>query len=105
MLLVLPQPKQIIQANPQPTKIVHPYIPKPKPQQVIQMKVEFWDENLEKIYQKFFLKNSSGDFWHFVLDAPKNINQFYKLILHDSKLVKLLHNIDPKNDAHITHST
>ena len=53
----------------------------------------------------FSKKNPSGDFWHFVPDAPKKTNQFYELILHDSKSMKLSHNIDPENDANITHST
>ena len=38
-------------------------------------------------------------------NTPKKTNQFYKLILHDSKLVKLTHNIDIKEDANITHLT
>ena len=38
-------------------------------------------------------------------DALNKTNQFYELILHDSKSVELKHNIDPKDDTNITHST
>ena len=56
------KPKQIVLANQKLTKIVHPYIQKPKAQFVIQMEVEFWDENPEKVFQKNFPKNISREY-------------------------------------------
>ena len=69
------------------------------------MEVKFWDENLEKVFQKVFPKNTCREYWHFVPDAPNKTNWFYELILCDSKLVDLKDNINPNDDTNITHST
>ena len=69
------------------------------------MEVEFQDEDLEKVFQKIFPKNGSREHWNFVLDDLKEANQFYELLLNDSKSIVLKHNIDPKDDTNITYST
>ena len=45
---------------------------------------------LKRFFKKYFQKNPSREFWHFVPNAPKKKkNQFYELILHESKSIKL----------------
>ena len=69
------------------------------------MEIEFWDENPEKVFQKFFPKNEANEYWHFMPNALNKTNQFCELVLINFNLVMFKHNVDLKDKSNITHST